>query len=444
MTSRSQRSRDPRSDLAEQVDEIEAVGDGGAEPGRELLHQSGDPHLEELVEVLAHDGEELGPLEEGDGRVLREREDARDEVEERELSVQVAHADRRTGLGFGLRADGDVDAGHRATVPGASLAVLGGATSPRSPAVSFDGPSRQHSGKGLRRRQAGGIVTQAMSTDPRFAEPTPFARLVYAHAVSVAGDACLTVSLAGSLFFQNPAGAAREKVLLYLILTMAPFAIVAPVLGPMLDRSRGGRRMLVIVSALGRAAICLAMAQYVSKAAPEGLADLPARVRGAGAGEGLHDRQERARARRRQGQGRARQRQLTPGVAQRDRGHGGWHAGGRASSTSSVPTGRSGSPRSCSSSPRSWRSRYRRRPSAVRRTARTTRSPRPSCTNRASCSRAARWRCSAAAWASSRSSPRSRSRTISSVWERRWRRARSVDSPAWSRRRSHASPNARR
>ena len=43
----------------------------------------------------------------------------------------------------------------------------------------------------------GGNVTLAMSTDPRFAEPTPFARLVYAHAVSVAGDACLTVSLAG-------------------------------------------------------------------------------------------------------------------------------------------------------------------------------------------------------------------------------------------------------
>ncbi|MEX1008470.1 MAG: MFS transporter [Acidimicrobiia bacterium] len=114
-----------------------------------------------------------------------------------------------------------------------------------------------------------------MSTDPRFAEPTPFARLVYAHAISVAGDACLTVSLAGSLFFQNPTGAARGKVLLYLVLTMAPFAIVAPVLGPALDRSRGGRRMLVILSAAGRAVLCLAMAQYISKSAPEGLLVYP-------------------------------------------------------------------------------------------------------------------------------------------------------------------------
>jgi hypothetical protein len=118
-------------------------------------------------------------------------------------------------------------------------------------------------------------VTEAMSTDPRFAEPTPFARLVYAHAISVAGDACLTVSLAGSLFFQNPAGAARGKVLLYLVLTMAPFAIVAPVLGPILDRSRGGRRMLVILSAVGRAVLCLAMAEYISKSAPEGLLIYP-------------------------------------------------------------------------------------------------------------------------------------------------------------------------
>ncbi len=114
-----------------------------------------------------------------------------------------------------------------------------------------------------------------MSTDPRFAEPTPFARLVYAHAVSVAGDACLTVSLAGSLFFQSPTNSAREKVLLYLLLTMAPFAIVAPILGPMIDRTEGGRRLLVVAAAAGRAVLCLFMAMYVSKAAPEGLLVYP-------------------------------------------------------------------------------------------------------------------------------------------------------------------------
>jgi MFS family permease len=114
-----------------------------------------------------------------------------------------------------------------------------------------------------------------MSTDPRFAEPTPFARLVYAHAVSVCGDACLTVSLAGSLFFQSPTTAARGKVLLYLLITMAPFAVVAPVLGPAHDRSRGGRRILVIIAAAGRALLCFAMAMYISKSAPEGLLVYP-------------------------------------------------------------------------------------------------------------------------------------------------------------------------
>ena len=51
----------------------------------------------------------------------------------------------------------------------------------------------------------------------------------------------VTVSLAGTLFFDVGVGAARPKVLLYLLLTMAPFALVAPVLGPFLDRTRGGR-----------------------------------------------------------------------------------------------------------------------------------------------------------------------------------------------------------
>ena len=61
---------------------------------------------------------------------------------------------------------------------------------------------------------------------------TPFARLALAHAVGMAGDVFVTVSLAGSLFFDVGVGAARPKVLLYLLLTMAPFAVVAPVLGP--------------------------------------------------------------------------------------------------------------------------------------------------------------------------------------------------------------------
>ena len=105
--------------------------------------------------------------------------------------------------------------------------------------------------------------------------PTPFGRLVRTHMVTMCADACIAASLAGSLFFQKPSSGARGSVLLYLLLTMAPFAIVAPIIGPALDRLRGGRRLLVIVSCLGRAALALIMAQVVTKPSPEGLLIYP-------------------------------------------------------------------------------------------------------------------------------------------------------------------------
>lgn len=93
--------------------------------------------------------------------------------------------------------------------------------------------------------------------------PSAFSRLAIAHALSVAGDTMVTVALAGSLFFDISPTAARGRVTLSLILTMAPFAVVAPLLGPALDRVRGGRRLMVVVGAAGRALTCLAMAQVV-------------------------------------------------------------------------------------------------------------------------------------------------------------------------------------
>ncbi len=103
---------------------------------------------------------------------------------------------------------------------------------------------------------------------------------------------------------------------------MAPFAIVAPILGPAIDRSRGGRRMLVILSAAGRAVLCLVMAQYISKAAPEGLLVYPLAFGVLVLAEGAVDREELARPCAREGQERARQRQLALRAAQRDRGDG--------------------------------------------------------------------------------------------------------------------------
>ena len=81
--------------------------------------------------------------------------------------------------------------------------------------------------------------------------------------MSSAGDALVAVGLAGSLFFSISPDAARSRVALYLVLTMAPFAVVAPLLGPMVDRQRGGRRLMVLASLVLRALLCLLMADHI-------------------------------------------------------------------------------------------------------------------------------------------------------------------------------------
>ena len=81
----------------------------------------------------------------------------------------------------------------------------------------------------------------ATSTPTQRVSLGPFARLARVQLVSAAGDALFTIALAGSLFFNLDPDAARPKVALYLLLTIAPFAIVGPLIGPMIDRLRGGR-----------------------------------------------------------------------------------------------------------------------------------------------------------------------------------------------------------
>jgi MFS family permease len=83
------------------------------------------------------------------------------------------------------------------------------------------------------------------------------AALVEVHALQSAGDATVTVALAGSLFFSVPTHEARSRVALYLLVTMLPFALVAPVLGPILDRFRRGRRIALAITMLARAVLAL-------------------------------------------------------------------------------------------------------------------------------------------------------------------------------------------
>ena len=98
-------------------------------------------------------------------------------------------------------------------------------------------------------------------------EASPFVRLARLHVLSVAGDTCVTVALAGSLFFNLTPTEAKGKVALSLVLTMAPFAVVAPFLGPLIDRRASGRRRMALGAAAGRAVLAMFAAEAVQSLA---------------------------------------------------------------------------------------------------------------------------------------------------------------------------------
>ncbi len=90
------------------------------------------------------------------------------------------------------------------------------------------------------------------------------ARLIELHAFNAAGDAALAVALAGTLFFQVPSDQARGQITLFLGVTMLPFAIVAPLIGPFLDRFRRGRRWAIGTTMALRAFGCWALVGTVT------------------------------------------------------------------------------------------------------------------------------------------------------------------------------------
>ena len=75
----------------------------------------------------------------------------------------------------------------------------------------------------------------------------------------VAADAVMLVALASTVLSLD-AHAARTKVLLYLSTTLAPFSVLAPLIGPLVDRMAGGRRLVVQIAAAGRAVVSVLLA----------------------------------------------------------------------------------------------------------------------------------------------------------------------------------------
>ena len=71
----------------------------------------------------------------------------------------------------------------------------------------------------------------------------------------------MAIALADSLFLSISPDAARTKVLMFLAISIAPFAVIAPFVGPFIDRIRGGQRMVVIIVGLMRALVLVGMSQ---------------------------------------------------------------------------------------------------------------------------------------------------------------------------------------
>jgi hypothetical protein len=87
--------------------------------------------------------------------------------------------------------------------------------------------------------------------------------LTYTAMMDYAASAAIAVALANTLFFAAATAESRTNVALYLLITVAPFAVVAPVIGPLLDRLQHGRRVAMSLSFAGRALLLIVMATHL-------------------------------------------------------------------------------------------------------------------------------------------------------------------------------------
>jgi hypothetical protein len=95
------------------------------------------------------------------------------------------------------------------------------------------------------------------------ANRTGFSTLLELTAAGGIGDAFVTIALAGSLFFGTSVEAARGRVAFALLITIAPYAILAPLIGPLLDRVRQGNKFILMGTLLARGLLCWGMSGAV-------------------------------------------------------------------------------------------------------------------------------------------------------------------------------------
>jgi MFS family permease len=132
----------------------------------------------------------------------------------------------------------------------------------RQAARSFVSAS-QSAGRAGAAAASGASRTVHRMTHASGAGRTGLAQLIELSAAASVGDAFVAVGLAGTLFFSTSVTEARGRVALALIITMAPFALLAPFVGPMLDRVRQGRKYILIGTVFARGLLCWGMAGAV-------------------------------------------------------------------------------------------------------------------------------------------------------------------------------------
>ncbi|WP_040765772.1 MFS transporter [Tsukamurella sp. 1534] len=93
-----------------------------------------------------------------------------------------------------------------------------------------------------------GIARWHRATKADGADKSGLTALTYPVILNNAVDAAMMVALANTLFFAAAQAESKSKVALYLLVNIAPFAIIAPFMGPLLDRIQHGRRVALAAS----------------------------------------------------------------------------------------------------------------------------------------------------------------------------------------------------
>lgn len=111
----------------------------------------------------------------------------------------------------------------------------------------------------LRSREMGSrmywMVQRAATADG--ADKSGLTALTWPVVANFAVDAAMAVALANTLFFAAATGESKGRVALYLLITIAPFAVIAPLIGPALDRLQHGRRVALAASFALRTALAV-------------------------------------------------------------------------------------------------------------------------------------------------------------------------------------------